>query len=145
MSKIDLEKNFKYLVLRYWLPRVMYPYLMLIITHSKVFIIPELESLSGKKSVCYDSRWLRYCKCSLKNLFLNLYPVIHKVSCYLSRNIWNQLVSLMLVSHLVFKWIKPPQIYHKQGGNLLCSIYKIFSPSLILLLSLQTLLEMKWP
>ena len=56
MSEIDLEKNFKYFILSNGLPKVVYPYLVLVTTHLKAFTIPGFESLSGKKSVCWDSR-----------------------------------------------------------------------------------------
>lgn len=56
MSELDLGKNFGYSVLSNQLPKVIYLHLMLVTTHLKAFTIPEFESLSGKKSVCCDSR-----------------------------------------------------------------------------------------
>ena len=56
MSELDLDKNFGYSVLSNRLPKVIYLHLMLVTTHLKAFTIPEFESLSGKKSVCCDSR-----------------------------------------------------------------------------------------
>lgn len=65
-----------------------------------------------------------------QELVLHLYPALHKVSCCLGRNIWSvsklPISFIMLVPHLILKWIPPPKSIAKAGETLYAVSVKDF-------------------